>query len=130
MNKIIRYFNQNRKKIILGVAIIVSIIIFIQILNQMAKNQKEKNNTMIPQEDLSDLPIQSMITAETVDKETTQENVNLVEQFINLCNQGNSKEAYNMLSEECKTALFSTEEQFLKGYYNIIFTQTKLYGII
>ncbi len=131
MNKIIRYFNQNRRQIILGIAILVSIIVIIQILNQIAKVQMEEKNKLVQEntEDLSQLPTQSIITGEIVNKENTESNVELIQNFIIYCNEKKTREAYDMLTEECKKALFTTEEEFIKGYYNIIFTQKKLYGI-
>ncbi len=130
MNKIIRYWNENRGKIILVIIIIASLVLIIQLLNYFAKTQitkESKKNTI--KEDLSQLPTQSIITGESVDKETTKENMGLVEQFIKFCNESNTTEAYNMLTEECKKALFTTEEEFIQNYYNLIFTEKKLYGI-
>ena len=103
MNKIIRYWNENRGKIILVIIAIASLILLIQVLNYFAKIQRRKeNNINIIQEDTSQLPMQSIITGETISKEITEENVNLIEQFIKFCNENNTKEAYNMLTQECK----------------------------
>ena len=45
MNKLIRYWNQNRVKIILVVAVIAFLIIVIQLLNQVARENNKANNT-------------------------------------------------------------------------------------
>lgn len=132
MNNIIRFWNQNRKSIIVKIIAIVLVIVVIQLLNQIVKMQNEEKNRLLAnevKEDLSDLPMQSMITGEKVDKEMTESNVELIETFITLCNEAKTKEAYNMLTDECKSAVFNTEEQFIKVYYNVIFKEKKLYGI-
>ena len=130
MNKIIRYWNENRRKIILIIIGLTSLILLIQSLNYFARMQRrEGTNQNIIKEDTSQLPTQSIITGENIDKETTEGNVRLVEQFIEFCNEGNTKEAYNMLTKECKETLFTTEEEFTNNYYNLIFTERKLYGI-
>ena len=130
MNKIISYWNQNRGKIILVIITLAFLMFIIQFLNYVAKIQKrQQNNQNTVEEDFSQLPLKSIITGESVDKQTTEENVNLIEQFINLCNEAKTKEAYNMLTQECKEAFYTTEEIFIKNYYELIFTEKKLYGI-
>lgn len=42
MNRIIRYFNQNRKKVYISLIIIVFLFGLLQLLNVMAKNKKEE----------------------------------------------------------------------------------------
>lgn len=42
MNRIIRYFNQNRKKVYIALIIIVFLFGLLQLLNVMAKNKKEE----------------------------------------------------------------------------------------
>lgn len=129
MNNIIRFWNQNRKGIIAGIAAIVLLIVIIQILNQMAKKQREeKNNTQIIEEQ-EELPTKSIIGADTVSKEVTKSNVEMIESFIEKCNNGDIVGAYQMLTDDCKEILFSTEENFKKGYYNIIFKNKKISNI-
>ena len=43
MRKIIRYWNQNRKQIIIVIAIIAFIIIMLQVVNELLKPTKESN---------------------------------------------------------------------------------------
>lgn len=130
MNNIIRFWNQNRKGIITIVVAFVLLIIVIQVLNQMAKNANDKKdtNTQISEEDRK-LPTQSIIGGDSISTQTTKENVAIIEEFIEKCNSGDVTGAYQMLTQDCKEALFSTEENFKKGYIDIIF-KTKRIGSI
>ncbi len=122
MNRLIRYWNQNRRKIIIIALVVVFMFLFIKILNEIAKTQgrEEKENNIINTENL---PIKSIITGERVDAEQTVTNVNLIESFIQKCNQKDIEGAYNMLSDNCKSVLYSNNvENFKTDYYDIIFS--------
>ncbi len=122
MNNIIRFWNQNRKSIIAAGIAIVLLIIIIQVLNQIAKNanNKKNTNTQISEEDRK-LPTQSIIGGDSISTQTTKENVEIIENFIEKCNSGDIAGAYQMLTQDCKETLFSTEESFKKGYVDTIF---------
>lgn len=125
MNNIIRFWNQNRKGIIAGIAAIVLLIVVIQVLNQIAKQQKEQNNNEIELTE-EDLPTKSIIGGDSVSVETTKGNVEIIESFIEKCNNGDITGAYAMLTNDCKEVLFSSEESFKKGYYDIIFKSKRI----
>lgn len=129
MNNMIRFWNQNRKGIIAGMIAIVLVVVIIQSLNQIAKenNKQKSENKQVEQEE--ELPTQSIIGADSVSKEVAKESVTLIEQFIQECNQGNIANAYAMLTDECKEALFKTEDNFKSGYYDIIFKSKRLSDI-
>ena len=130
MHNLIRYWNQNRKKIITIIVAIVFFIIIIQILNQMAKEQREmeKQNSNTNTYDTS-LPTESIVGGATITAEETENNVEIIQQFINYCNNKDITNAYAMLTKECKETLFKTQADFENGYYNIIFTSEKIANI-
>ena len=131
MNNIIRFWNQNRKGIIAGIAAIVFLIVIIQVLNEMARqrNQAQNENVIQLTEEEKKLPTESIIGGEKVSIEQTKDNVEIIEEFIEKCNNGDISGAYAMLTEGCKKQLFSTEENFKKGYYDIIFSSKRLTNI-
>ena len=126
MNKIIRFWNQNRRKIITGILVIVLVVIVIQVLNEISKN----NNKKTVQEELTEeeklLPTKSIIGGEKVGIEETKENLNEINEFVELCNNGDVQGAYNMLTDDCKKALYSTLEVFKSGYYDMFFKTKKI----
>lgn len=129
MNNIIRFWNQNRKGIIAGIVVIVLLIIFTRLLNQMAKNKLEEQSNIKVAEEKEDLPTKSIIGGQTLGEEVTKSNVEIIESFIEKCNSGDVTGAYQMLTDECKESVFTTEENFKNGYYNIIFKNKKVANI-
>ena len=130
MNNLVRYWNQNRRKIITIIAVIVFLIIIIQVLNQMAIAQRESENANRDTNTYDEnLPTQSIVGGDTVSEEQTKSNVEVIEEFIAYCNAGNIASAYGMLTEECKETLFPTQEDFQNGYYNTIFTSERIADI-
>lgn len=125
MNKIVRIWNQNRKLIITAIIAIAFLIIVIQVLNQLAKMNKEQQNNQ-RQEVVEGLPTESIIGGQTVSTEITKENVEEIETFIKKCNSGDIEGAYNMLTDDCKSVLFANKvENFKVGYYDIIFSNKR-----
>lgn len=131
MNKIIRMWNQNRKKIIIIALGVVFIFAIIQVLNQVAKeeNQKKANNNVSSVQNYQKLPTTSSRTGEVVSEEKTKTNVNIIENFVQACNNADTKKAYDLLTDECKNTLFPTEQEFIDNYYNLIFKTKKTIDI-
>lgn len=136
MNKLIRLYNQNRAIFWTIVIIIAIILIVIQTLNYIVKqnnedqksdmlnnaiNQANNQNTVISQGNVSTL------TGETVKNSRTNEE--LIKEFVKCCNEGKADMAYNMLTPDCKEALYPSLERFKKDYVNRIFYITRLYGL-
>ena len=129
MNKIIRMWNQNRKKIIIIALGVVFIFAIIQVLNQVAKekNQERANNVAV--QNYQKLPTTSSRTGEVVSEERTKTNVNIIENFVQVCNSADTKKAYDLLTDECKNTLFPTEQDFIDNYYKLIFKTKKTIDI-
>lgn len=126
MNKIIRYFNQNRKRIILWIVIVASVFLLLRILNAMAIASKNNKQNTIENVGINKLPTQSIITKEKVDIDTTKSNVDIINEFVEFCNSGNYDKAYEMLSKDCKELAYSSKEEFIKDYGNLIFKSKKM----
>lgn len=129
MNAIIRYLNQNREKIIVIIAIVAFFLLLIQLLNQIAKNNNTKLSNEIVEEVDENLPIKSIISGQVVSEEVTTNNIEIIEKFINKCNEKDIDGAYELLTDDCKETLFATKEEFINNYYNRIFTEKRIYGI-
>ena len=137
MYKLIRFYNQNRKKIFKIILIIVFIFAIIQLLNYFSKISKENvdmknvnivnnfNNTH--QELVSN---KSVITGERVSENKLKSDLDIINKFMEYCNEGSIEKAYNLLSDDCKEVLFETKEDFKDNYYDSIFNkETKLYTV-
>ena len=125
MKKLLRYWSQNKRKTLITIAVIALVIIIIQIANTMIREQNKKKNNNQTEGNVvaSDItkPNESIITDTKLTEKETKENSEVIEQFVELCNQKKTEEAYNMLSDECKAELYPTKELFVSNYINQIF---------
>lgn len=131
MNGIIRWYNQNRKQIWKVIGIFAVIIIVIQLIQRITiKNETKKlenvlnsgkneikTNTIIMNDD------KSTITGSKLS--SSQKTVlAVIDQFVEYCNNNQVSEAYNILSEDCKNQMYSSESVFQEKYLNKIFDGT------
>lgn len=129
MNHLIRYYNQNRKKI-WGIAIIiVSAFIFLQLLdyaynkkdtkvpiitNNGTETEKTTNTTTVTTK-------KSVITGESISKEQLQNVTTIIDDFFSYCNKKELQRAYDLLTDECKSQMYHTVEIFEQTYYRDVF---------
>lgn len=132
MNKIIRTYNQNRALFISIIIVVALIFIIIQVLNSIVKKQSDEakktinTNTQIEQNTISD-ETTSIITGEKVQNSET--NLSIIKKFVERCNEGKIDEAYNMLSQVCKSTLYPSLERFKTVYYDRIFNIERMYTL-
>lgn len=126
-NKIFRFINQNRRIIILLVSIGIFIILLIKALNNLSfksDNDETDNEIENTSREIQDTRT-SVITNTSVGQKTSTQNYNLLEEFVNLCNDGNIEEAYQLLSDECKQNVYPNLEGFANNYVNVVFKSRK-----
>lgn len=136
MYKLIRFYNQNRKKILVIVLFIVFLILLLQLLNYFTKIKKEdtkvlnntveENNNSIKQL-ISD---KSSVSGKSVSSSKLKEDANVIDKFMEYCKNKNVQEAYDLITDECKEEMFPTIEDFVKIYYlNIFNEENKTYTV-
>lgn len=132
MGNIRRFYYQNKDKIWKIIIFIAFIIIMLQVINYIIKKKSEEDflNTII-QEKNEDQNISntSSLTGEYVNEEKLKEDTDIINDFLNLCNNQNFQEAYDLLTEECKETLFNTFDIFKTTYCDEIFYNKKNYKI-
>lgn len=135
MNKIRRYYNQNRKKI-WGIIIIIAFAFAIQqAINFYIKNQNEKeiNNLIAKSSTNNNSAIsENKQTSNNTATQTTQTDIKeaTIKQFVNYCNKKELENAYNMLTDECKEQMFNDLEKFTQIYYGSAFENRAKEAII
>ena len=124
MNKIIKFYNQNRYMIWIVGLVLVAIITIIQVLDKFAfeKNLVKANNKNV----INNNSINKNYSV-TNGQEVKDEASQIIEQFIDYCNAQELEKAYSVLSEECKEILYPTLEEFEQKYYDNIFIEKKNY---
>lgn len=138
MYNLIRFYNQNRKQILIIILFIVFVIGIIQFLNYLAKNKTYK---VIDNKNESSLNVtnsvkeslvseKSIIENTKVNSKKLENNLTTIDNFINYCNNKDINSAYNLLTGECKELMYPTIEDFYKSYYVIVFNgENKTYTI-
>ena len=117
----------------------VAIILLIQVLNSIAKKSREESSNVVNDETSNKsqtsskspniMQTQVSTGGSDVSKSDARNNQMLIANFVSYCNNKSITDAYNMLSEECKKELFSTEDEFNNKYLKKIFTNKKDYNI-
>ena len=131
MKDLIGKYNRNRKKIWSIIGITVAIYVMIHIINNyLGQSLYDESNVIISYNDDNMYKTNySVISDYQEDENVNKENINVIKEFINYCNQGNVEEAYRLLSLDCKEAVCPTIDDFKNGYYNENFMQTKTYKL-
>lgn len=142
--------NSNLRKMLvenryLIIVIIIGIILFFSIINvvnsYIKENQKENlsqaqnttntNNIVNNKDNSSSTPI--IGSSENKNSSITNNNLSnekLIRDFISYCNSHEIQDAYNLLSDECKEAVFfGNIEYFRRNYVESIFTSYKVLNI-
>lgn len=109
---LIRFLNQNRRKIRNIILIIVVFFLVLRTLNYMAKQKLEK-------EEIQKNTKQEQLAIETEYKE-------LIEEFLDYCINKDVSSAYTMLSSENN---YKTQNEFKENYINKYFSENKIYNI-
>ena len=135
MHRFFRWYNENREVFFIIIAIIVFFLLIIQVLNSIvARQEEEKRNSMTQQNTtvnntINSEPNTSVITGEEITQTEATIAANAIKQFVNYCNNKQIENAYNMLTEECKTLIYPSLESFTENYYNRIFYINRMYNL-
>lgn len=133
------WYNENRSKILVLVVIALGIVIFIQVVNNFYK-VPTMNNTTIKEPSGVHVNINndisgkldgtsSLVDGSNVSSNSLKEQVKIIDDFIKFCNDGDVDEAYELLTDECKSELFSSLEIFKSKYYDKVFNVRKTYNV-
>ena len=132
--KIAEWYINNKTKVLTAIFIIVVIIlvsIIVNFLNTLQLNEAQTNTETNVNVQENNSPIGNFTDIYVEDNESvvTGENmsssqvtiIDTINQFVQLCNERNVNEAYNMLSDECKEEVYPSLDSFSNNYYNAIF---------
>ena len=136
--KIAEWYIYNKNKVLMAVFVIVVIVlvsIIVNLINSIQLNNAQTNTLANMQTNentqQAENPVGNFtdIYVDSNDSSVTGESVGFsqinmldtINQFVQLCNEGNVNEAYNMLSDECKEEVYPSLDSFSNNYYNAIF---------
>lgn len=131
MNKLISFYNQNRRLIWI---IVFGILLFIgvfTILKNITKVENERDLKMIQdianQKNYDDYKENPDINVTISNEKVNENNTLIIDQFIRYCNAGQKENAYALLSNKCKEYLYPTLDSFNEDYLKSFFSSTQLY---
>lgn len=124
MNKLVRFYNQNRFVIWICLVLVAIVIFVIQALNKFAYKQNIETDL---NEVSTNKPVLNNNYSVVNGQEVMPEVKDVIDEFINLCSNKQISLAYELLSKKCKEELYPTLEDFSKKYYNKIFSSKKTY---
>lgn len=142
MYKLLRYYNQNRKKVWTTIIVIIFIIIMIQLFNEFAiENKKEKleksknEENQINQSSYAsnssknyEEESESIISSGDVPSKYKTDFGELIDEFYTYCIKHEPQKAYEMLSSDTKSLMYPTEELFENLYYKSKFEGDQQYS--
>lgn len=140
MHNLIRFYNQNRKKIWNVIVIIIFALIMIRLLNYLTILNNQKNSNVsgslnIVQSEKKEkinnkaTSNKSMVNGKNISNKQLESTQIILDRFIDNCNSQNLEGAYNLLTDECKETVYPTLESFKNNYYNNMFEgEKKIYS--
>lgn len=141
LRKIRLFYYNNKEKFWVTIGITVFVIVIIQIINGVIKNNREeelnnktnessiinsgssKNETYLPSK------TDSIISDSKVPKDRLEEDTKVIESFVNFGNANDLEGAYNLLSQDCKDEMFQTIDRFNEFYFKNIFNEKRSYDL-
>ena len=134
MYRLMRFYNQNRRKIIKTILILVLFIIVLRLINNYTKNraiQNRNSNYSIENNIVNSIQSdKSLLTGEAINSKVLYNEGELIERFLNYCKNYDIEKAYNLISDSCKEQQFPTKEDFNTVYLSKLFnTKDKIYKI-
>lgn len=130
MYNLIRFYNQNRKKIFKIILIIVFIFGILQLLNYLTRIKIDKSMSDVANKTYSSvannetntlISDKSSISDSTISSSKLQKDTSVINQFVDYCNNKDITNAYDLLTEECKEEMFPTIQDFYNIYYSNLF---------
>lgn len=138
MYNLFRFYNQNRRKIWLMIGIIVFVFLVIQLLNNIAKQQNERDwqqQENIERQETTfnnvvsyDKQSESIISGDKISGKEKNTYGKLIDEFFTYCINHNPEKAYELLSKDIKNNMYESEALFESLYYSSKFEGNKQYS--
>lgn len=132
MYRLIKFYNQNRKKVWTTILIIVFAFIMLRLFNYIAKKELEEERNR-PKETTSNVvsyanESKSIISGGKVSDKYKDDFGEIIDQFFSLCINHEYQKAYYYLSSDCKKLLYQSEDLFESLYCTEKFEGDKQYS--
>lgn len=127
-SRIRQYLSKNTYKILFGVIGIILLLLILKNMSDIVRKQEEDKKTQVEtQQNTSNVykPQETVISGANIAKEQQEKNSNIINTFVEYCNNGEIEKAYNLLTEECKQQMYPTINSFKENYVHKKFKTRK-----
>ena len=133
MRKLLKYWQNNKQKILITIGVIVFVFICIQVANGIVKQQNKNENSNLQNtppiaQDITK-PEEPILTQKPLNETEKEQNSQIIANFVKLCNEKNIEQAYELLSNGCKEEIYYNIDIFKNNYINTIFSTEKEYSL-
>lgn len=133
MRKLLKYWQNNKQKILITVGVIVFVFICIQVANGIVKQQNKNENSNVQNappiaQDITK-PEEPILTQKPLNEIEKEQNSQIIANFVKLCNEKNVEQAYELLSNGCKEEIYYNIDIFKNNYISTIFSTEKEYSL-
>lgn len=118
--KIEEFFRKNKRIIIIGLVIWAIIFGINNIIGAIQNSQPPK---------ISYNPKTPIVSGSNVSTSTYNKTEDIINKYIEFCNNKNYEEAYNLITDDCKEVKFSNNIDEFKSYVDYIFDEKKVASI-
>ena len=134
MKKLLKYFQENKRNILIIVGVMALVIFIIHFMNYMIslqnKNQPITNHYGTAGVEDTTNPTETIIDGTNIPTEVATSNSEVIKKFVEYCNQKQYEEAYELLTDDCKEIMYQNDMQyFIDNYAKIIFATQKSYQL-
>ena len=115
-------------RIYIIISIILVICFFVVLFTKYFSSQVEKgkdDNTVKPVYQ----PSKTVVKGEEVKKEKYEDDSKIIQTFMDFCNNNDVKNAYELLTDDCKKNEYKTLQDFEDKFYTQIYTKKRNYNI-
>lgn len=125
-----RFIDKNNKLILYIILVIALVLIFIKLLNSYyEKSEQKKVNEIINNE--KNGTVQNNTENDNYVNNTENDSIEkTMKSFVNYCNNKDIENAYKMLTDECKSAVFPTLDFFRTTYIDKIYDINRQYEMV
>lgn len=113
-----KFYEIGKKLVIVAMVVLIATIIFSS-SNEVEEKEKQDNNKVVFK------PTDTIIQGSDISEEEYKEDKNLVNKFLEYCNNAQIEKAYNLISEDCKEESYPTLEVFKENYYDTVFNRKR-----
>lgn len=122
------FWRTNKAKVYKIIKFIIAGIIILFILKSALENLSNTDYKLLDSS-AAYTPTYTISTGNIVKQEDYEEDSNIVDKFVEFCNNGDIENAYNLITEECKNELYPKIEDFEEKYFSKYFSTKKQYNL-